>query len=352
MATIRGAEAATRTWDFDGPTLTLDGTTRIGRLVRSAPQIARSRALPAQLPWQPTADDLRRTQRFLDEHAVSATMVEYLDRWTRVAPLLRRTGRRVVAHAHGYDVAAKIASPFWRALYGRAYAGIDIVVPSTHMRRRLVGIGMEEDRIHVVPCGVAIPPPIERDPRTAGVRFLAVGRFVAKKDPVATIKAFTAAAPGLHDARLEMVGDGPLLAAAEREARSSAAAVTLHGAQPHAAVLRLLQECDVFVQHSVRDPDTGDEEGLPVGLLEAMAAGLPVVATRHAGIPDAVLDGTTGLLVDEGDITAMADAMHTLACDPELRASLGEAGRARAASHFSLQAEARSLRTLLRMEPS
>ena len=79
---------------------------------------------------------------------------------------------------------------------------------------------------------------------------------------------------------------------------------------------------DVFVQHSITDSHTGDQEGLPVAVLEAMASGLPVVATRHAGIPEAVVEGETGYLVEEGDIGAMAGHIARLAEDHTLRSKM------------------------------
>jgi glycosyltransferase involved in cell wall biosynthesis len=85
--------------------------------------------------------------------------------------------------------------------------------------------------------------------------------------------------------------------------------VRLHGVASEEVKHRLLMECGVFVQHSVTDSDTGDEEGLPSSIQEAMGYGLAVVSTRHSGIPEAVEHATTGLLVEEGDVDAMADAM-------------------------------------------
>jgi glycosyltransferase involved in cell wall biosynthesis len=87
-----------------------------------------------------------------------------------------------------------------------------------------------------------------------------------------------------------------------------------------------LQRGLAFVQHSVRAP-SGDSEGTPVAILEAAASGLPVVSTRHAGIPEAVLDEVSGLLVEEGNVSAMADAMCRLLDTPGLAVRMGEAGR-------------------------
>jgi glycosyltransferase involved in cell wall biosynthesis len=91
-----------------------------------------------------------------------------------------------------------------------------------------------------------------------------------------------------------------------------------------------------FVQHSIVASD-GNSEGMPVSILEASATGLPIVATRHAGIPEAVVDGETGLLVDERDVDGMAAHMGRLASDPAFAAALGSAGRGFVEKHFSLE---------------
>ena len=102
----------------------------------------------------------------------------------------------------------------------------------------------------------------------------------------------------------------------------------------------------MFVQHSVISKQ-GDTEGLPVGILEAMASGLPIVSTRHAGIPEAVTDGETGLLVDEHDVDGMANAMDKLLSNPSLKKSMGMAGRKRVIEHFSAKQEIHRLRQVL-----
>lgn len=101
-----------------------------------------------------------------------------------------------------------------------------------------------------------------------------------------------------------------------------------------------------FVQHSIVAPD-GDSEGSPVAVMEAQLSGLPVIATRHAGIPDVVVDGATGLLVEEGDVDAMAQAMLTLLAEPMLAQQLGEAGQRRALQHFTVEHHLRDVTKLL-----
>jgi glycosyltransferase involved in cell wall biosynthesis len=108
-------------------------------------------------------------------------------------------------------------------------------------------------------------------------------------------------------------------------------AVELKGIVDHAGVAALMQESRVFVQHSLV-PASGDSEGTPVAILEAGAAGLPVVSTRHAGIIDAVIHGKTGFLVNEGDIDAMAEYLYQLLANPELASKMG-----RIAGNISMQ---------------
>jgi glycosyltransferase involved in cell wall biosynthesis len=120
----------------------------------------------------------------------------------------------------------------------------------------------------------------------------------------------------------------------------------LVGALPHEETLRHIFEADIFLQHSITDPRTGDQEGAPVAILEAMARGVPVVSTRHSGIPYLVDEGTTGLLGDEGDVAAMAANLIALAKDEDLRCRMGRAGRERS-EQFTWERERTVLLDLL-----
>jgi glycosyltransferase involved in cell wall biosynthesis len=175
------------------------------------------------------------------------------------------------------------------------------------------------------------------NPATAPATFLSVGRFTAKKAPDLTLRAFARVRQKVPGAQLRMVGFGPLLEPCRKLAGELGldGAVTFLGACPPPVIQGEMRRARCFVQHSIVAPD-GDSEGTPVSILEAGASGLPVVSTRHAGIPDVVLDGVTGLLVEEGDVEGMACALVRLALDPDLAARLGQAARQRIAEHFSL----------------
>src|SRR4051794_36718850 len=237
--------------------------------------------------WRPTAAS-RAAVRAAAE-GVPVAMTEYLDVWLPLLDDLRAAGVATWGHAHGYDISRRLRSRTWARAYREAWRDAPgVITVSDHSRRRLVGIGLDAARIHVIPCGTDVPAaPPQHDWGADEIRVVAVGRLVAKKSPLTTISAFAAVAADHPALRLDVVGDGPLLdAAADLVGRTGLTdRVTLHGAQPPAFVLDLLRRSHVFAQHSVVDPTTGDEEGLPVAVLEAMAAALPVVATRHAGIP-------------------------------------------------------------------
>ena len=324
---------------------------------RPAPLRARAANLVAGLRgrprgrwrWVPSSADLDHLARVIDRSGVEVVLVEYLDLFLPLVPWLVRRDLRVFAHAHGYDVSARLRSPWWREQY-QAYNEVDgVVTVSQHARERLAGIGLDPDRVSVIPCGVDVAATVDVRPRRETVHLAAVGRMVEKKAPLLTIEAFRRAGMEVEGLRMTMIGDGPLLAEARAAVRAGGLTdrVRLLGARPHHDVLALYADADVFVQHSVVSPRNGDEEGLPVGILEAMAAGLPVVSTRHAGIPEAVLEGVTGTLVQEGDVDGMAAALVTLARDRRRRLEMGEAGHAHVVERFSWERERRDLRALL-----
>ena len=148
--------------------------------------------------------------------------------------------------------------------------------------------------------------------------------MVEKKAPHLVLATFARVLRECPDARLHFIGDGALLGVCRDLAAALGIdhAVTFLGAQPHDIVEREMRQARALVQHSVI-ASNGDSEGTPVAILEAGAMGLPVVATRHAGIPDVVADGVTGFLVEERDVCGMATHMLALARNPASRASAG-----------------------------
>jgi colanic acid/amylovoran biosynthesis glycosyltransferase len=289
---------------------------------------------------------------FLSRHLHSirahAVLAEYGTTGSWVAPACAQVEVPLFVHFHGFDAWRARVLKMYRASYRRMFeTAAGVVAVSKPMHKQLLDLGAHSERLILSPYGVDPERfngarPAERQPR-----FLAVGRFVEKKAPHFTLLAFSQVVALTSGARLTMVGEGPLLEPCKRLANKLgiAQSVTFAGWKTPAQISDLMREARVFVQHSLR-ADDGDCEGTPVAIVEAQMSGLPVVSTRHAGIPEVVLEGETGFLVDERDVEGMGAAMLRLAESPELAGLMGAAARDHARRHFTLD---RHLRDITRM---
>lgn len=291
--------------------------------------------------------DRLRVRAFFKEHHTKVVLAEFGPMGCLLASACDDADVPLYVHFHGYDASALLRDSFqvrhYRALFARA-AGI--IVPSRFLADNLLAIGCPDEKLSVCYCGVDVLR--FRPGRPIGQRVLAVGRLVEKKAPHLTIEAFSRIAHQFPKARLDMVGNGPLVDRCRALIRELGISerVTLHGAQGPDVIAQLLQEATVFMQPSVI-ASNGDAEGLPVSILEAMASALPVVATRHSGIPYAVVDNLTGRLVEEHDVNAMATAMAELLDDPDRAATLGAAGRERVLAYFTQEKTCDRLRCII-----
>ena len=327
-------------WCVDGPVLVLDHVQRV--------------RFTQETGWEFTSRHLASIRRLLRKHHVQVVLGEYLDVCLPLLEIALELKIPFWGHAHGYDISMRLRDPSLKDAYRRYNKAAGIIVGCEWSRRRLEMLGLDPDKIHVVPCGVDIPDrPVVRS-RTEHIRCLAVGRFVTKKAPLTLLNAFRQKMLTCTDLRLDFVGSGELFPAATEFVHSYNLGeyVRLHGSQAHDVVKQLMCSADIFLQHSRTDPVTGDQEMMPVGILEAMAYNLPVVATRHAGIPESVREGVTGFLIDEGDTVGMSALIGKLAGDRDLRERLGSAGRERALRRFSWSHERAILLSLLNLHDS
>ncbi|MBK1833415.1 glycosyltransferase family 4 protein [Roseibacillus ishigakijimensis] len=286
------------------------------------------------------------------EHEITTVFSQYLHTGIHMDPICKELGLRHVVRGHGYDI-TQIPKSKWGQRNYHLLSEIDcLVVPTPYQSERLGELGISQERIHAIPYGVELPDSASLKRAEAGdevVRCLSVGRFTPKKAPEKTLRAFIAAAAENARLSLTMIGDGPLFGECKELAERSAVRdrISLLGARPNADVKKLMASADLFLQHSIT-PDNGDQEGAPVAIMEAMAFGLPVVSTRHSGIPYQVDEEVTGLLVDEGDISGMSRAISELAADKKRRKEFGVAGRAKAEAQFTWKAEKESILKLCR----
>ena len=314
--------------DDNGP---LVGTELPGRL---------NRALQRRLfKLGPNFFQQRAMANFLEDNKVDVILAEFGPTATLVMDACDKMNVPLIAHFHGFDAYRQRTLETFGRRYPELFEIADaIVAVSRDMQAQLIKLGAPADKVHYNSCGVEPSVFKGADPLHSPPTFVAVGRFVDKKAPHLTLLAFQATLEKCPDARLVMIGDGPLWEACRQMTVSLglSSAVELQGVRSQAEVAAAMQQARAFVQHSITTHD-GDSEGTPVAVLEAGASGLPVVSTRHAGIKDAVIHEKTGFLVAEGDIQTMAEHMIRLARDPQLAAELGKAGREWVSSEYSME---------------
>jgi colanic acid/amylovoran biosynthesis glycosyltransferase len=171
-----------------------------------------------------------------------------------------------------------------------------------------------------------------------------VGRLVAKKGPDDLARAFARLCCHRSDVQLRIVGDGPMRADVEAILDESGVRdrAQFLGLLEPKAVAAEMERAHVFCLPCRVGPD-GDSEGIPNSLKEAMASGLPVVSTDHAGIPELVEDGVSGYLAPEHDVGALTDILEHLLREPERWEAMGRAGRSKVEAEFSVGTVARQL---------
>jgi glycosyltransferase involved in cell wall biosynthesis len=257
-------------------------------------------------------------------------------------PLARALGVPLITSLRGYDVTRSDGALLrsgrlsWMryALWKKRLqgGGALFLAVSDALRERAIARGYPEARTLTHYNGVDLDRfQPDTAPREPGL-ILHVGRLVEKKGTKVLIEAVA----GIAGAKLAIIGEGPLRAGLERQSRELGDRVRFLGALPSDEVARWMWRASVLAAPSVTATD-GDAEGLPNVVVEAAASGLPVVGTRHSGIPEAVDDGTTGFLVPENDAGALAARLAELIGSESLRIEMGIAARQLAERRFSRQ---------------
>jgi colanic acid/amylovoran biosynthesis glycosyltransferase len=238
----------------------------------------------------------------------------------------------IVTTFHGYDVTSFVARNGPTPYAGLAQTGDCFIAVSESIAHALKIIGIPESRTRIMPLGVDcnIFSPDGSENHSGGTaRVLSIGRLVEKKGLEFGIRAVAEARRRGANLSYEIIGDGHLRTELEAIAThlDIRDAVVFHGSKNQTEVRALLKKTDIVLVPSVTAA-SGDQESMPIVVKEAMAQALPVVASRHAGIPEIITHGETGLLVAERDYAGLADHLIVLARDPAERLRLGRAGRA------------------------
>jgi colanic acid/amylovoran biosynthesis glycosyltransferase len=237
----------------------------------------------------------------------------------------------LVVSFHGYDFSTWPRREGAHA-YKSLFEEVDLITVHTNYADHcLRDLGCPPSLLRRLECGIDLT---EFAFRTRGrsqetpIRVLTVARIVEKKGIEFSIRAVAQLLSEGYTLQYEIVGDGPLRSSLTKLAHELGASkyITFSGAKDSSYVRKCMDQCDVFVLASVTAAD-GDTEGAPVSLLEAQACGMPVVSTHHAGIPEIVSNGASGLLVPERDVTALAGALRWLFDNPSEWPAMGGKGR-------------------------
>lgn len=258
------------------------------------------------------------------------------------AVVARLAGLPLVIHLHGSDVFVaeryKILRPIIRFILKTAR---HIIACSTDLANRVTRFGYPSECVTVVPYGVDIERYIwatgcpARFPIGDSYNVMGMGRIVPKKGFVYLLRAAPLVLERFPNTRFIIIGEGDSLSELEAVAKKENVQehVLFVGYVPWDQTPAYLKMADVFVVPSIRD-EAGNVDGLPNVLLEAMAAGCAIVASRVAGIPEVLYDGENGLLVPPSDEVALAEKVCVLLGDETLRKRLGEAAQRTVAARY------------------
>jgi len=260
-----------------------------------------------------------------------------------ILPVAKQRKVPLVVTFHGYDASFLLRNATYVRELGPLGKYATVIMVSENMVDRMAAVGFKPDRVHVHYIGVPVGDFafVERKPVASKIadgeplNFLQVSNFEKKKGHEYTIEAFARYAANTPSATLTLAGDGPRRADMEAlvSAKGLENRVSFEGLVDRVGVAKLMSKADVFVHHSVT-PDDGSMEGLPTVLMEAMATGLPVLSSIHAGIPELVTDGVDGFLVTERDVDGYVDSMQALAT---LDVESGPRARAKIETTFNMK---------------
>ena len=282
---------------------------------------------------------------YLKKNKIAAVLAEYGPVGAEMMPVCKALNIPLLVYFHGYDIyRGDVLSKYMTAYQQLFKEARTIFAVSKEMAMRLIELGASPRKVVLNPCGADLSLFTYHDAGANDKILFAAGRFEETKNPLATINAFALALAKVPEARLRMAGNGSLKSKAEQLVRllKIEQSVDFTGVLSPVEVSEEMAQARAFVQHSMTTSN-GEKEGAPVAIMEAGASGLPVIATRHAGIRDIVVEQQTGYLIEEGDIQGMAYYMVELLTDPDKAGELGLAGRERVSKHFSLDKNIRLL---------
>ncbi len=265
-------------------------------------------------------------------------------------PFIERWDKPCVVSFHGADVALKKDIRDYGAKLKSLFEAVPLVFArSRSLADRLIALGCPPEKLRISRTGVPLKefPYMRREaPADGNWRLMQACRLIPKKGVATTLCAFAIFQKEFPNAELVIAGKGPLQGHLEElaEELGVASKVHFHGFVSQAELIELYRQSHIFLHPSETPPDQ-NQEGIPNSILEAMSTGLPIAATKHGGIPEAVEHGRCGFLVEERDFQALASALREITRSPDTFREMGVLGSEDVSAHFEQTSQIRQLET-------
>ncbi|MFZ4681051.1 MAG: glycosyltransferase [Terrimicrobiaceae bacterium] len=312
--------------------------------------LARAAEKSSGRPWQISNREAERMIEVLTATDARLLHVFFGNTAVHLLPLLRKCGLPVVVSFHGSDVAGSMASPEYTGAVAEIFDLAEAVpCRSERLAERVAQLGCPREKLRLMRTILPDIPFTHRTPPTDDTwRIVQAARLVPKKGLVTALRAFAAFTKVYPWSTFTIAGEGPM----EEELRSLAAELEIEDRVEFTGFLSQESLQGLFsIGHIFLHPSEtvdGDAEGVPNAMLEAMAGGLPVVTTRHGGIPEVITDGKNGLLCEEKDTAGLTATLLRLAGDSELYRTLSKNASASVRDQFSGERQVAAIEQIYR----
>jgi colanic acid/amylovoran biosynthesis glycosyltransferase len=302
----------------------------------------------ADRPWQISPAEVGAIERALAESNAQLLHIYFGHIAVLLRPLIRHWQKPSLVSFHGADVLVDMRKPAYRRATEEMLSLVRrVLARSESLRQAVIDLGCAPEKIEIQRAGIPLAdfPFRERSiPDDGQWRLLQAGRLIEKKGLKTSLRAFARFRKEFPAARLTIAGEGPQLEELQSLARElqTAGAVDFAGFVSQEKLREFFYSSHIFLHPSETGGD-GNQEGVPNSMLEAMATGLPVFATRHGGIPEAVENNVSGILVNERNDRALGDVLIDCAKDPARLAAMGRAASEGVAKNFNQTEQTRRL---------
>jgi colanic acid/amylovoran biosynthesis glycosyltransferase len=300
------------------------------------------------MPWQISDAELSALLRVLGRIDAGVLHIYFGQIAVHLLPLIRTWKKPSIVSFHGADVTVDMNKRGYRDATRQMLDAVKLVlVRSESLRRAVADLGCDPKKIEIQRTGIPLEefPFHERSfPQNDEWRLVQAGRLIEKKGLPVTLRAFAAFLDQYPNATLTIAGEGPLLGQLQKLARD----LNIDGNVSFTGFISQEQLRDIYYRshiflHPSQIGRDGNQEGIPNSMLEAMASGLPVFATEHGGIPEAIEDGISGVLVPEHNHEELARVLLNAAQDQSFLSRIARIGAEIVRRNFDLRTQAQRL---------